>query len=352
VLPLAQDRIKPAGHAIEVRIYAENPSNDFLPEAGRIKRLAYPQAGRDVRIDTGVAQGDDIGVFYDPMIAKLSVLADTRAAAIARLRDALAQTAVLGLKTNIDFLAALAAHRAFALGTTDTHFIEQHRASLFEQPNNACDAALSTVAAFALIEREAESARRAAASGDPHSPWQLNSGWRLNGESPLILMLSDPLSGITYDLQVSGSRGRYRFTFAGRTLDVRAQTMEADQLYVSIDGRGLRARVLRDGSHYCALVAGARYELFEVEPFAFESAEEIPGGGLTALMPGRIVKILVASGDAVTKGQPLIIMEAMKMEHTIHSPRDGTVERVHYKENDIVQADATLFSFVDESHAQ
>jgi 3-methylcrotonyl-CoA carboxylase alpha subunit len=346
-LPLRQEEIKQNGHAIEVRIYAENPANEFLPETGTIKRFAHPELGGRVRLDTGVAEGDEIGVFYDPMIAKLSAHAHTRPQAIARMRQALGNSAIVGLKNNIDFLAELIAHPAFVRGDTDTHFIEHHRGDLFQREPKVSDRALAAVATYALLQRETQAKQRAAEAGDPYSPWQLNTGWRLNAESRFSLLFADPLSGQTFDVAVSGTHGTYRLAFDERAVAVEA-TLNGCELAVSLNGEWFHARVLSDAAQYCALIAGKRYELFEVMPFTFESAEEAPGGGLSALMPGRIVKIFVSPGATVTKGQPLLVMEAMKMEHTIHSPRDGVVQRVHFAENDIVQAEATLFTFEEE----
>jgi 3-methylcrotonyl-CoA carboxylase alpha subunit len=347
-LPRTQDRIHQHGHAIEVRVYAENPANNFLPDAGTVRALAWPAGLPDVRIDTGVVQHDQVGVFYDPMIAKLAAFGEDRDRAIAQMRQALARTAVLGLETNVGFLSNLLAHPQFAAGDTDTHFVETHRKALLAREARAPEAALLIACAHALAHTEAESARRAAASSDPGSPWHLSTGWRLNGETRFSLLFSDPLSGKTLEIAIAPLPGAYRLTLGGKAYDVAFEERLGDRLKLRIDGRSLSAIVLHDGSQLQVLMEDQRYALFKVDPLAFESAEEIPGGRLTALMPGRIVKILAAAGDTVTKGQPLLIMEAMKMEHTIHSPRDGVLERVFYKVDDIVQADASLFAFLEQ----
>ena len=189
-------------------------------------------------------------------------------------------------------------------------------------------------------------ARTAAAHGDPYSPWHSNSGWRLNGEGRRTLLFSDPLSGRTVEIGITGSAGHFVLNFPTRSVAVEASGA-GPVLRLRYDGKLIRSTLLRYGSQFTVLLADQRYELQAINPFLFETAEEVPGGRLTALMPGRIVKILVQAGDEVTRGQPLLIMEAMKMEHTIHSPRDGKIDRVAYRVDQIVEADAVLFAFAE-----
>jgi len=345
-LPLDQAHISRRGHAVEVRICAENPVNDFLPETGTLTRFVHPGTQGTVRVDTGVGEGDSIGVFYDPMIAKLIAFGDDRPSAIAHLRKALAATAVIGCKTNIAFLQTLSHHPAFCKGETDTLFIERHRRSLLDKP--ACAPELAVIAAVCrdLLDAEARLVEIAAAHGDPHSPWHSNSGWRLNGEGRRSLLFSDPLSRRTLEIGITGSAGHFALNLPGRSVAVEASGV-GDLLRLRYDGKLIRTTVIRYGSHFTVLLTDQRYDLQAINPFLFETAEEVPGGRLTALMPGRIVKILVQEGDEVTRGEPLLIMEAMKMEHTIHSPRDGKIERVVYQVDQIVEADAVLFAFAE-----
>ena len=347
-LPLTQADIPRQGHAIEVRLCAENPDNDFLPEIGTLARFAHPLGdNRKIRIDTGVRKGDSIGVFYDPMIAKLIVHADDRPAAARRMQQVLAETAIIGVKTNVPFLQRLLQHPAFLAGDTDTRFIERHRDALFARPDQAPDLAVMACACRELLDAEAEARAAAAHHGDPHSPWHSASAWRLNGESRRSLLYSDLLSGRTREIGVTGGRGRYELDVAGGKV-VAEPTLHGNHLRLRYDGNVATVTVVRFESHFTVLSGDSRYELTAVNPYAFETAEEVPGGRLTALMPGRIVKVFVAPGDSVTRGQPLLIMEAMKMEHTIHSPRDGVIERVAYQMDQIVEADAVLFAFAEE----
>ena len=346
-LPLRQADIPRHGRAIEVRLCAEDPDNLFLPEAGPLARFILPAITDQVRVDSGVREGDHIGVFYDSMIAKLIVHGADRPGAIARLQQALAKTAVIGLKTNLAFLQTLSWHPAFIRGETDTQFIERHRDAMFAKSDAAPLAALIAVACRYLHDEEIAQAERAAAAPDRTSPWASNSGWRLNEKDRRSLMFSDPLAGKTTEITLSGGHGRYLLHHDQRTIEVDS-TWSGNNLRLEYEGQQSTLVVVRYGSHFSVLMPDTRYELIAVDPFPFETMEEVAGGRLTALMPGRIVKIMVAPGDTVTRGQPLLIMEAMKMEHTIHSPRDGRIERVVHQVDQIVEADAMLFVFAEE----
>ena len=315
-LPLHQDEILPIGHAIEVRICAEDPANHFLPETGTLERFAIPEQGVDVRLDTGVTEGDEISVFYDPMIAKLVVWGEDRSESIRRMQHALAHTGVIGCKTNLGFLQRLLHHPAYASGNTDTGFIAQNQAGLLPAtdglPDNVMALAVRTIMAdeqvdVALIPTES------------NSPWNDLRGWRLN---------SDPLRHFPFKT-----------------------AKDADQIDYAIDPARLdalpRALVLRSGDAMHVILHDCRHDLIYVDPHHYESADDAPEGRLTALMPGRVVKLLAKAGESVKKGQPLLIMEAMKMEHTILSPKDGVIERVAYGVNDMVAADALLFAFAE-----
>jgi 3-methylcrotonyl-CoA carboxylase alpha subunit len=168
----------------------------------------------------------------------------------------------------------------------------------------------------------------------------------LNGESRRTLLFSDPLAGKTVEMTVSGEYGHYLFGFSDHAVAADC-AWSAEQARLTYEGKQLTTSVIRHGDHFTILLADTQCDLIAVTPFMFETAEEVPGGRLTALMPGRIVKVFVAPGDEVKRGQPLLIMEAMKMEHTVHSPRDGVIEQVVYKANQIVDADAVLFAFAE-----
>jgi 3-methylcrotonyl-CoA carboxylase alpha subunit len=344
-LPLKQADIKRVGHAIEVRICAESPANQFLPEVGPLHRFAYPTELEGVRVDTGVVEGDEISIYYDSMIAKLVAHGTDRQQAQYKLIAALAQTAVIGVKTNIDFLAKVAREPDFSAGKIDTHFIAQHSASLLSKPDTAPHRALIFAAVSRLRTNEVIAREKLLASNDPYSPWGNASGWRLNGAGAQALMFADPLSNLIREIRVRRNSNGYAIEIDDQSYAISAQGEFGKNIRLVIDGNVSTAQVLRHEDHYLVDMNGERYEFLAVQRFAFDHAEESASGRLTALMPGRIVKVMVRSGDSVVNGQPLLIMEAMKMEHTIHSPREGKIEKVFYKVDDIVAADAPLFVF-------
>ncbi len=344
-LPLRQDQITRKGHAIEVRICAENPANQFLPEIGPLYRFIYPADMEGVRVDTGVLEGDQISIYYDSMIAKLIAYGGDRQQAQQKLIEALAQTAVIGVKTNIDFLAKVAREPDFSAGKIDTHFIAQHSASLLSAPEKVPHRALVFAAITKLRANEIAAKTKLSASNDAYSPWGLANGWRLSGTGAQTFLFADPLSNLTREIRVRRKADSYAIEVDDHSYAVSTQGGIGKEIALTIGDHVSSALVLRHEDYYLVDISGERYEFLAVRPFAFDHAEESASGRLTALMPGRIVKVMVSVGDDVASGQPLLIMEAMKMEHTIHSPREGKIEKVFYKVDDIVAADAPLFAF-------
>ncbi len=343
-LPLKQSEIHSGGHSIEVRLCAENPENNFLPETGRIEVLRAPvdpgteDDESDVRLDTGVREGDEVSVFYDPMIAKLIVWGDDRPEAARRMQRALAKTAILGLKTNLAFLERVVGHPAFLAGETDTGFIERHRADLLPAESAVPLEALVAAAARVFMDE-----RRAIAAA-PASPWSDTGGWRLNQPALRRMEFEAPGGpGITVDAVMHP--GYAMVSVAGKTHRVAVRPPEGNRLQIALDEETYFAEVVRLGARISAVTPRGRHELKLVDPFHYEPVDAAPDARLTALMPGRVVKLLAGVGDKVRKGQALLILEAMKMEHTIVSPRDGVIERVAFAENQLVPADAVLFAF-------
>ena len=354
-LPLRQNEIFTGGHAIEVRLCAENPANGFLPETGRIgvmRSPVPPVAGledeSDVRLDTGVREGDEVSVFYDPMIAKLIVWGDDRAEAARRMQSALAQTAILGVKTNLAFLERVVRHPAFLAGETDTGFIERHRADLLPPASDVPLEALVAAASRVFLDE-----RRAIADA-PASPWNDTGGWRLNQPAlrrmdfRVATMGEGPGEGKVFAVDAVMHASHAEVTVDGNTHRVALGPWEGERLQIALDDETYFAQVSRLGSSLSAVTPQGRYELELVDPFDYEPADLLPDARLTSLMPGRVVKLMARAGDTVKKGQSLLILEAMKMEHTIVSPRDGVIERVAFAENQLVPADATLFAFREE----
>ncbi len=287
-IPKSQDEITIDGHAIEVRIYAEDPDRDFLPSIGTLIHLRTPETGVDVRIDTGVRQGDEITPYYDPMIAKLIVHGSTRNEALARLREALARYEVVGVATNIEFLFRLSTAPSLVDARLDTALIERERAHLFPPAVAPADP-LWELAARASIDLPP--------SGG--SPWADVSGWRLNGAR------------------------------ASRAVHLRCGDIErhVDVAFHTPSG-AVAERAVRAGQHVHVFESGRHHVFSAVDPYLPPAEAADHHGGLIAPMPGRVLAVLVSPGEAVARGAPVVVMEAMKMEHTVTAPRSGTVGRL------------------------
>jgi 3-methylcrotonyl-CoA carboxylase alpha subunit len=338
-LPRAQEEISRAGHSIEVRLCAENPANDFLPEIGRIGLLRAPEEVDEVaRLDTGVREGDEVSVFYDPMIAKLIVWGDDRPEAARRMQEALSETAILGVKTNLAFLERVVRHPRFLEGATDTGFIERHRSELLPAPGDVPLEALVAAAARIFLDE------RGSVATLPPSPWNDTGGWRLNqpGMRRMEFRLS-PERCVHVDAEMR--RDHALVIVAGREHRVALGPTDGERLQIALDDETYFARVFRHGDALSVVAPQGRIDVELVDPFHYEPADVLPDARLTSLMPGRVVKLLAAKGENVKKGQALLILEAMKMEHTIVSPRDGVIARVAFEENQLVPADAVLFAF-------
>jgi 3-methylcrotonyl-CoA carboxylase alpha subunit len=345
-LPLTQDGLRRHGHALEARLYAEDPQRDFLPAPGPLVHLAFPESSPlgPVRVDTGVRAGDTVTPFYDPMIAKLVVWGQDRPTALRRMAAALAECEIAGTAANVDFLAAIVTHPEFAKGGVDTGFIGKNLAALLAPTGPSDDDALAIAALFVEHER-AEAAKRAAAvSGDPYSPWHAVSGWRVNDEAHHRLVFE--LAGARREVIVASDDGGFRLSLgAGAPVGARA-TPEADgRLAVSLGGRRLAARVVRHGERLAVFALGRRRDLVHVDAMTGFDAMESDEKKLTAPMSGKVIAVIAKDGAKVERGQPLLIVEAMKMEHTIAAPADGTVKQVRYRVGDQVEEGAELVDF-------
>jgi len=349
-LPLAQEQIAARGHAIEVRLYAEDPLRDFLPATGRLEVLAPPDEGPHLRIDTGVRRGDTVGIHYDPLIAKLVVSGADRAEAVQRLGAALADYRVLGVATNREFLYRLAKLPAYAAGELDTGFIVRHREVLMPAPTPAPTAAVAAASLGRVLEQTAAARARGESLADPWSPWHGRDGWRLNGDSYQDLRWRDAagerLARIHY------VRGSYRLEIENRTVAASAAWEADGQLAIILDGVRERAAVLRQGDGVIVMLDGYEHSLHYIDPLVPTVAIDETGGRLTAPMPGKIIEVKTAVGAHVKRGEALLVLEAMKMEHTIVAPADGVVERVHFAVGELVEEGAALIAFmVEETEA-
>ncbi|MFA7291468.1 MAG: acetyl/propionyl/methylcrotonyl-CoA carboxylase subunit alpha [Rhodocyclaceae bacterium] len=345
-LPLAQSQLQIRGHALEARIYAEDADKGFLPSTGRLVRLSPPAESLNVRVDTGVEEGDEITPHYDPMIAKLIVWDEHRDAALARMRRALADYRVVGVTTNIDFLSRLVACPAFAGADLDTGLIERSREFLFPE-NVATPKAVLQVAAVGELLYEAHIAReQAKQSGDPWSPWHARDGWRLNLQAMRTIGFRD---GETLtEVHVAYGSGSWQLSCHGETVLARGRKLEGDRIAVELDDRRLIASVIAAGAKRHIFLNGQTWIIERDDPLHLVEAGGAHGGGLTAPMPGKVVALLAQPGAKVEKGAPLLILEAMKMEHTITAPKNGVVKAFCYAAGDQVADGAELVEFEEE----
>jgi 3-methylcrotonyl-CoA carboxylase alpha subunit len=340
-LPLRQKDVAAKGHAIEARLYAEDPERGFLPQTGTLHGLKFPPA-EIARVDTGVRQGDAITPFYDALIAKFVVWGENRNAAAERLRQALAETTLLGVTTNLGFLSAVSASADFAAAAIDTDFLDRHQGALLPRRQPAPDPAIAAAALARLAARRRAAAAAAERSADRHSPWARTDGWTPSGALPQTLIFRDGTAErpVTAHARVGG----WLLRLGERDIAAAAGPLADDVLIVELDGVRQRAMVLEHGPDSLVSLAGGRWQLVEIDPLATRAGEEAATGRLTAPMPGRVVRVLVEPGNRVRTGQPLLIIEAMKMEHTVASPAEGTVAAVRCAVGDLIEEGAELIA--------
>ena len=350
-LPRTQSLLTIDGHAIEARIYAEDPDRGFLPSIGRIAHWRMPEATTGVRVDTGFREGDEVGPYYDPMLAKVIAWGHDRERARKTLLEALAQCEVTGVATNVAFLERVVRHDAFASGRLDTGLIDAHRDALLAQagaPRRALVAA--ALSEYHAIEHAARAS--AARSSDPHSPWHATDAW-WNGTATHRIALVFGDAERQHAIGVApGGDGSVTLSGAVEATGVRAE-MRAGRLCIDMAGAPADAEarycatVVRDGDTRHVFAPGARARLLCVDPLAHAGEDAEHAGHLAAPMSGTVVAVLVELGAAVDKGQPLVVLEAMKMEHTIVAPAAGRVAAVNFAVGDRVAEGADLVDLED-----
>ena len=353
-LPLQQHELRIHGHAIEARICAENPDAQFLPATGRLDVYRTPDGAvefgfgaprpspptplpggegsvssgtlaPEVRLDAGVREGDSISPYYDSMIAKLIVWGADRAQALARLDAALAQTHIVGPHTNVAFLRRVAASASFANADLDTALIERERAVLFDAAALPLEVAAAGVVAHALA------AERALETADP---WSRRDGWRLHGSATRRFDIE--AQGVHHMFRLERSAGAQTLVLGTQRWPL-ATTARGGQVYdVGLGERRWALTVYATGERFSVFAPEGSAVVFEFDPIAHSADGAVEAGGLLAPMPGKVIAFLTKAGDVVTQGQPLAVMEAMKMEHTIAAPRDGTIEALLYAVGDQV----------------
>ncbi len=319
-LPKRQNDIAINGHAIEARLYAEDPYKEFLPSIGRLERLRLPQAGVGIRVDAGVREGDSVTMFYDPMIAKVIGWGRTREEAAAILGGVLAETQVAGVRTNTAFLVRVLAEPGFIAGDIDTNFIDRHRASLLPERKGIPPSILARAAVFLVNER--------AKAHPSRDPWDTQDGFRLSGEA----------------------RETIEFVSDGKRTAVEIVHHRDGAMSVAVAGARTEpsphaAAIRLSSGDIAVMEKGENFVLSLHDPFAAAEAAGSTADFLTAPMPGKIVQVLVKPGERVTRGMPLAVMEAMKMEHTLSAPGDARVESIDVAQGDQISEGAVVVRF-------
>ncbi|MBS4152172.1 biotin carboxylase N-terminal domain-containing protein [Pseudomonadota bacterium DY0742] len=326
-LPITQAEVPLNGHAIEVRLYAEDPDHDFLPATGTLALYREPGAAPGRRVDSGVAEGDTVSPFYDPMLGKLIAWGENREQARQRLLAMLAETAVGGVKTNLAFLHRVLAHPAFANAELDTGFIARHQGELLP-PQGELPESFWHLAASAFVQGESERER----GDDPHSPWQSKSGWR---------------AGLPAETDLALSCGEAQRVVRLRPASTPKAQLIGEQLVVEQDGLRRQHRAIRRGDSLYLEWGGELRCVQRVDPIAEAEASHAHHGGLTAPMNGSIVRVLVEAGQHVEAGAALVVLEAMKMEHSIRAPQAGVVKGLYCSEGELVSEGTALVELED-----
>jgi 3-methylcrotonyl-CoA carboxylase alpha subunit len=349
-LPKSQSELVIKGHSFEARIYAEDPDKDFLPATGTLSYLRTPEENRHVRVDTGVLEGDEVSIYYDPMIAKLIVWDTTREAALSRLAQSLGEYRIAGVTTNTRFLKRLAEAPPFQQADLDTGFIERHEALLFDEQGGSYSPNLLALAAlYALLKLDQERQQEARLSRDPFSPWHGFGGWRLNTNPTLKLRFALPEQEESVEVLVqasdaTGNKNLWTVQVADHKLLVEGR-LHDDRLEAVINGHHRSVHVADLNNQLTLFTADQHFNCQWMRPDLDNHEFEEASANLTAPMNGSVVTLLVEPGQEVSKGDALMVMEAMKMEHTLSAPADGQVEEFFFVAGDLVSQGAELLKF-------
>ncbi len=345
-LPKAQNALTLTGHAFEARIYAEDPKNEFLPSTGTLRLLHAPEENDVVRVDTGVEQGDEVSVFYDPMIAKLVVWGENREVALKRLTSALGEYYIDGVSTNIDFLKRVASHPSFVSAELTTTFVEKHHDTLFSETiNQDTQHNFPAMALLSILTR----------SQSPRTPsvWSTAGAWRVNSQhSETLTLISDNKEAqVEIKHHFDDSHGYWEVTVDGQSFE--ASGVIIDQtLNATIDGHKRTFSFSQDGEQFTLFNKDTHIKYVVKTASLGDVNSTDDQANFNAPMNGTIVTHLVSKGQAVKKGEPILIMEAMKMEHSIIAPHDGKVEEFYFNPGELVDGGATLLAFSSKDLAE
>jgi 3-methylcrotonyl-CoA carboxylase alpha subunit len=336
-LPATQDELSINGHAVEVRLYAEDPAKKFFPSTGTLHRLSLPTDSATVRVDTGVREGDTVSMFYDPMIAKLIVWDGDRKGALRKMARALESIQIAGLRANTAFLAKIVQNAEFVAGNIDTGFIDTHLADLVPAAGLPAPEIIALAALHELETRKTE-----LAVADPGSPWAIGDSWVLGGGrfEPVSL----ETAGEAIAISAKCTNEAWQIELDGTSLSV-SGVLDGASLVGEVNGKRFAGGVIELGNGFVLMHGGSSYEFTRPDPLDVELEDQAGGNRFTAPLPGKVIQVMVKPGDKIRKGAALVVLEAMKMEQTIQAQSDGVVDVVAVGEGDQVEAGATLVSF-------
>ncbi len=341
-LPCAQEDLHVRGHAIEARLCAEDPAKRFLPSPGLLEHLRVPEAGPQLRVDGGFVEGDAVSPFYDNLLAKVVASGADRESARRRLVSALGEVEVVGPVCNATYLRDVAAHPAFASGQVHTGFLEQHEKEL-RREEAPSPRTLAAAVLYLLRARESGAHERAAVSADRWSPWEATDGFRLSTPARETLCLRSPKGEILAEVDVLTDSAGWRMEVSGRVSALSGEGPDDDgSLWVRLDGEGFPARASRRDEHLHLWLDGVYTHLLLPVPKIAEEGQVPAGGGVVSALPGRVVRVLVEPGARVRRGDVLLVVEAMKMEHEIRAPADGEVRSIACSPGDAVEEGVAL----------
>jgi len=354
-LPLVQEDIKLMGHSFEARIYAEDPESDFLPGAGPLLHLSTPQPSDTIRVETGVRQGDEVSVHYDPMIAKLVVWSENREQALSLLKESLQQYNIVGLNTNISFLSSLCEHGHFKAGDVHTDFIKQHYQDLFPAKVPLSHEMLAQASLGLLLFERQEQKSRASLSNDPFSVWNSTTSFRMNNVAKRRIRLDDGDKKV-YVIVSYNQDGSFTLEIEGRRMLVKGKLQSEGSkinLVANVDGRIFKSWLVdQEGTLHLFTKDGCHKVRRPVPKFLRGGLSVASQGSAMAPMTGTIVKVFVEPGQSVEEGETLVVMEAMKMEHVIRAPKAGVIEKVLYDAGQAVKRHAQLVQFQEQGQEQ
>ncbi len=334
-LPLAQKNIALNGHAFEVRLYAEDPSNGFLPQIGTLHHFSYPPEDINFRLDTGIEEGDEVSIYYDPMVAKLIVWGNNRGEALRHMRRVIKSTAIAGVKSNLEFLYNIFSHKLFNVADFDTGFIDKHIRALTSRSARTPIHMLVLASLSELM---------------PHTVgkdvWDWSDGWQLNHNLKVQLTFTE--NGTMHDVWITYLKDGFDIEIENVVYHVKLLEKTANDLSVLINGEKISGKVIKEDEDFTTFCDGKVSYFHHFIPGAEKDDHDSLSGTVVTPMPGKLSKIYIKQGEVVSEGQPLLVLEAMKMEHTLKAPCEGRIELNSLKEEMQVSDGQVLLKIVNE----